>query len=100
MGQVVLKEINKFYDGVHAVRDLNLRIRDKEFVVFVGPSGCGRTTTLRMIGGLEATHESAFSNAGSATLIVSRHCRLRLRIWSGSLPLREQLVANVTRGWG
>ena len=54
MGQVVLKDINKFYDSVHAVKDFNLQIRDKEFVVFVGPSGCGKTTTLRMIAGLEA----------------------------------------------
>jgi len=53
MGQVVLKDINKFYDSVHAVKDVNLQIRDKEFVVFVGPSGCGKTTTLRMIAGLE-----------------------------------------------
>src|SRR5881394_3075955 len=54
MGQVVLKGINKFYDSVHAVKDVNLQIRDKEFVVFVGPSGCGKTTTLRLIAGLEA----------------------------------------------
>ena len=54
MGQVVLKGINKFYDTVHAVKDVNLQIRDKEFVVFVGPSGCGKTTTLRMISGLLA----------------------------------------------
>jgi len=51
MAQVVLKGINKFYDSVHAVKDVNLQIRDKEFVVFVGPSGCGKTTTLRMIAG-------------------------------------------------
>ena len=36
------------------MKDVNLQIRDKEFVVFVGPSGCGKTTTLRMIAGLEA----------------------------------------------
>jgi len=45
-------------------------------------------------------HESAFSNAGTAAFILSRQRRRRLRIWPGSLPLREQLVANVTRGWG
>jgi hypothetical protein len=45
-------------------------------------------------------HESAFSNAGSAAFIVGRQCRRRLRIWPGSLPLREQFVANETRGWG
>ncbi|MFL5121443.1 MAG: ABC transporter ATP-binding protein [Microvirga sp.] len=54
MAQVVLSQINKFYDGaVHAVKDVNLDIRDREFMVFVGPSGCGKTTTLRMIAGLE-----------------------------------------------
>src|SRR2546425_12125665 len=54
MGQVVLKGINKFYESVHAVKDVNLQVRDKEFMVFVGPSGCGKTTTLRMVAGLEA----------------------------------------------
>ncbi len=64
MGQVVLKDINKFYESVHAVRDFNLQIRDKEFVVFVGPSGCGKTTTLRMIAGLEAISSGFISIDG------------------------------------
>jgi multiple sugar transport system ATP-binding protein len=45
--------LNKRFDGVHAVKDVNLEIHDKEFVVLVGPSGCGKTTTLRMVAGLE-----------------------------------------------
>jgi sn-glycerol 3-phosphate transport system ATP-binding protein len=49
---------------VHAVKDVNLQIRDKEFVVFVGPSGCGKTTTLRMIAGLEAISSGAISIDG------------------------------------
>jgi multiple sugar transport system ATP-binding protein len=53
MAQVVLKNLNKKYDEVHAVKDVNLTIRDKEFMVLVGPSGCGKTTTLRMVAGLE-----------------------------------------------
>src|SRR5256885_11325834 len=65
MGQVVLKDINKFYDVVHAVIDVNLQIRDKEFVVFVGPSGCGKTTTLRMIAGLEAISSGDISIDGT-----------------------------------
>src|SRR5258706_3452947 len=53
MAQVVLKDLNKKYDEVHAVKDVNLTIRDKDFMVFVGPSGCGKSTTLRMVAGLE-----------------------------------------------
>src|SRR3982751_6081340 len=65
MGQVVLKGVNKFYESVHAVKDVNLQIRDKEFVVFVGPSGCGKTTTLRMIAGLEAISSGDISIDGT-----------------------------------
>ena len=54
MATVELKNINKIYDNnVQAVFDFNLKIRDREFIVFVGPSGCGKTTTLRMVAGLE-----------------------------------------------
>ena len=54
MATVTIRDLNKKYDGgFHAVKDVNLEIRDKEFLVLVGPSGCGKTTTLRMIAGLE-----------------------------------------------
>ena len=54
MAIVTIRDLNKKYEnGFHAVKDVNLEIRDKEFVVLVGPSGCGKTTTLRMVAGLE-----------------------------------------------
>jgi multiple sugar transport system ATP-binding protein len=54
MAEVVLKSITKIYDGgTVAAKDINIEIKDKEFVVLVGPSGCGKSTTLRMIAGLE-----------------------------------------------
>ena len=53
MASVTLSHIFKRFDKVTAVNDLNLDIRDKEFMVLVGPSGCGKTTALRMIAGLE-----------------------------------------------
>ena len=54
MAEVLLKNICKIYDeGVKAVNDVNIEIKDKEFVVLVGPSGCGKSTTLRMVAGLE-----------------------------------------------
>src|SRR5215213_5508213 len=54
MARVAMRDLNKKYDEVHAVIDVNLDIRDQEFVVLVGPSGCGKTTTLRMVAGLES----------------------------------------------
>ncbi len=58
MAGLQLKGIYKKYPGgVVAVSDVNLEIRDKEFIVLVGPSGCGKSTTLRMIAGLEEISE-------------------------------------------
>jgi multiple sugar transport system ATP-binding protein len=54
MASVTLTDICKSYDdGFQAVKNLDLEIRDGEFLVLVGPSGCGKSTTLRMIAGLE-----------------------------------------------
>jgi multiple sugar transport system ATP-binding protein len=53
MADVVLSNLYKAYGHVTAVNDINLAIKDREFVVLVGPSGCGKSTTLRMIAGLE-----------------------------------------------
>ena len=56
MTEVTIDKVNKIYErgNVHAVQNLNLQIKDGEFVALLGPSGCGKTSTLRMIVGLEA----------------------------------------------
>ncbi len=48
-----LQHISKSYDGQMVLDDLNLYIRENEFLTLLGPSGCGKTTTLRLIGGFE-----------------------------------------------
>ncbi|MEM3522571.1 MAG: ABC transporter ATP-binding protein [Candidatus Bathyarchaeia archaeon] len=53
MVEIVLEKVSKYFGKVKAVNDLNLEIKDKEFMVLLGPSGCGKTTTLRIIAGLE-----------------------------------------------
>lgn len=54
MSNVILKNIKKTYDSKNTVIDnVDLEIKDKEFVVLVGASGCGKSTLLRMIAGLE-----------------------------------------------
>lgn len=54
MAEVVLKKVEKQYpNGFKAVHGIDLDIKDGEFMVFVGPSGCAKSTTLRMVAGLE-----------------------------------------------
>lgn len=54
MAEVELSRVSKSYDGKTKVIDnVNLKIKDKEFLVLVGSSGCGKSTLLRMIAGLE-----------------------------------------------
>ncbi|MGH2653421.1 MAG: ABC transporter ATP-binding protein [Actinomycetota bacterium] len=58
MAEIVLEEVSKVYGGgTPAISDLNLGVKDGEFMVLVGPSGCGKTTALRMVAGLESISE-------------------------------------------
>ena len=59
MASISFKNVTKTYDGAASpvVPNLNLEIKDKEFIILVGPSGCGKSTTLRMIAGLETITE-------------------------------------------
>lgn len=54
MAEIILNKVSKIFPpDVVAVEDVDLQIRDGEFLVLLGPSGCGKSTTLRMIAGLE-----------------------------------------------
>ena len=58
MAEITFNEVWKRYpDGFEAVKDMNLEVRDGEFMILVGPSGCGKSTALRMIAGLEDISE-------------------------------------------
>ncbi|MBU0686469.1 MAG: sn-glycerol-3-phosphate ABC transporter ATP-binding protein UgpC [Candidatus Margulisbacteria bacterium] len=61
MAQVKIEGVTKRFDDVVAVKNVDLHIKDQEFLVLVGPSGCGKTTLLRMIAGLEEISEGTVS---------------------------------------
>ena len=64
MAQISLKGVRKEFGQTVAVKDVNVDIKDGEFLVFVGPSGCGKTTTLRMIAGLESLTDGEITIGG------------------------------------
>jgi oligogalacturonide transport system ATP-binding protein len=54
MSDVALTDVEKIYpNGFKAVHGINLKVENGEFMVLIGPSGCAKSTTLRMIAGLE-----------------------------------------------
>jgi multiple sugar transport system ATP-binding protein len=53
VNEIRFEHVWKLFEGNVVVSDLNLNIREGEFLVLVGPSGCGKTTSLRMLAGLE-----------------------------------------------
>jgi len=57
MARVQFENVYKRFGKVEIVHDINLDIKDKEFLVLVGPSGCGKSTCLRMVAGLEEISE-------------------------------------------
>ena len=64
MADLTITNVNKFYDKTQVLFDVNLAIKDGEFIVLVGPSGCGKSTLLRMIAGLEDINSGEISLGG------------------------------------
>jgi multiple sugar transport system ATP-binding protein len=85
VADVQLSHVSKIYGNeVVAVNDLNLDIREGEFVVLVGPSGCGKTTALRMVAGLEEISDGEIRIGGKVV---------------NDLPPRERDIAMVFQNY-
>ena len=64
MAEVTLKKVSKSFGRTTAISELDLTIRNGEFFVLLGPTGAGKTTTLRLIAGLEKPEEGTIIIAG------------------------------------
>lgn len=84
MANVILKNVVKKYGSITAVDDLSIQIRDREFAVLVGSSGCGKTTALRMIAGLES--------ATSGEIFIGDTC-------VNDMPPRDRDIAMVFQNY-
>ncbi len=70
-----LKNISVSFDGQPVLKNINLYIRDGEFVTLLGPSGCGKTTTLRIIAGFQAPDSGEVIFEGKVINGVPAHKR-------------------------
>ena len=99
MAEVVFDHVTRIYPGNDkpSVDDLNLDIKDGEFLVLVGPSGCGKSTTLRMLAGLEEVNKGRILIGGKDVTTT------RLRISSFGVPAifraKPMLSATVMCGY-
>lgn len=85
MAKVTLKNVNKVYEnGFHAIHDVSLDIKDGEFMVLVGPSGCAKSTMLRMVAGLESITDGNL-------MIGERECN--------DLPPKDRGIAMVFQNY-
>lgn len=64
MAELSFNNVIKKYGKIEIIHELNLDIKDKEFIVLVGPSGCGKSTLLRMVAGLEVITQGTISIDG------------------------------------
>ncbi len=83
---IQLKNVNKYFykdepRELHALKDINLTIKDGEFSLFSGPSGCGKTTLLNAIGALDTVDsgEIYLNNKEITTLSENERTQLRLQ---------------------
>jgi multiple sugar transport system ATP-binding protein len=100
MARIEFKSVTKRYAGdVLAVDELNLEIRDKEFVVLLGPSGCGKSTTLNMIAGLEEVTEGELWFDGQIVNALPPHKRdVAMVFQSYALYPQKSVYENIAFG--
>ncbi len=100
MAQLLFKDLNKVYpNGYHAVHDFNMEIKNGEFICLVGDSGCGKSTTLRMIAGLEdITAGDFFIDGKKANQMSSRERGIAMVFQSYALYPHLTVAENLGFG--
>ncbi len=101
MAEILIQNITKTYAGGKqpAVNDVNLTIRDGEFMVLLGPSGCGKTTLLRMIAGLEYTDAGQISIGGrDVTDLPPRKRQIAMVFQSYAVFPHQTVFENIAFG--
>ncbi len=94
-----IKDLNVYYGGIHAIKDISLSVKEGEIVSLIGANGAGKTTTLQAISGLLKPRSGEITFLGNNLLTTEAHNILKLglaqvpegrRIFSG-LTVKENL---------
>ena len=100
MAEVVFDHVTRIYPGNDkpSVDDLNLDIKDGEFLVLVGPSGCGKSTTLRMLAGLEEVNKGRILIGGKDVTTAKLTGRQKAVLWLFALSFVVMILGFIP--WG
>ena len=91
--------ISKSYDSNLVLDDLNLYIRENEFLTLLGPSGCGKTTTLRLLGGFESPDKGQILFDGQdITALAANERKLNTVFQKYSLFPHMSIAENIAFG--
>ena len=100
MAEVVLKGVSKSFGTTQAVRDVSMTVPDGAFVVLLGPTGAGKTTTLRLIAGLEDVTSGQIRIDGQPiTMIKQRALRAQIGVvLQEPLLFQGSIASNIAYG--
>ena len=99
MVSISLINVNKRFGKVNTLPNVNLEIKDKEFMVLVGPSGCGKSTTLNIIAGLEyVTSGQILFNDQDVTLLPPKERQIAMVFQSYALYPHMNVYDNMAFG--
>ena len=89
-----IDNINLYYGGIHALKDLSLEVKKGEIVTLIGANGAGKTSTLRAISGLEPIKSGTISYKDSPINKVPAHKIVSLGL--SHVPEGRKIFANLT----
>jgi len=86
MAQVVLKDLNKRFDEIHAVKDLNIQIRGQEFIVLVGHRAAASPRRLRMVAAWRISPRARSTSATSSSTLPRQERDIAMSSRTTPLP--------------
>ena len=99
MASVRFKNVNKWFGKTKVLHDINLEIKESEFVVLVGPSGCGKSTTLRLLAGLDdITEGDIYINDKIVNSLEPQHRNIAMVFQNYALYPHKNVQENIVFG--